>query len=102
MSRRWGRDREATPLGDVLGRTEAFRRAPVPPGLMAAWEEALGPAARHTRVVRLRGGTLTIATREPAWTPQIEAMAEGLCERLRAAGFGVDRLVVDGPRKKLR
>ncbi len=102
MSRRWGRDRDAVPVGDVLGRTEAFRRSPLPLGIAPAWEAALGPAARHTRLVSLRGGTLTVATREPAWTPQIEEMADALATRMRDAGFPVDRLVVRGPRTKLR
>jgi hypothetical protein len=102
VSRRWGRDQNGSALGDVLGRTQAFRRAPLPPGLPVAWDTALGPAARHTKLRSLRGGTLTVITGEPAWTPQIEGMATGLVSRLREAGFSVDRLIVQGPRKKLR
>jgi len=102
VSRRWGRDAAGHDLGSVLDRTPAFRAAPVPPGLPAAWDEVLGAAARHAVLHRLRGGTLSVVAKEPAWTLQIEDMEEAVCGRLRELGFAVHRLEVRGPRTKLR
>jgi hypothetical protein len=50
----------------------------------------------------VRGRVLLVHTGEPAWTTQIEAMGPEICDRLRDAGFSIDRLEVQGPRGKLR
>ena len=100
--KRWGRDRDVRPLSDVLPRTDAFRRAPVPPGLGSAWAEALGAASRHTVLERFVGGVLIVKTESSDWTLEVEALADELAERLRERGHAVERVEVLGPRGKQR
>ena len=103
MTRRWGRDRQVTSLANVLARTEVFRRAPLPPGFLDAWEQCLGTAgARNGRPLTLRRGVLIIETVEPSWTSQLREMEAEVCGRLRGSGFAVSRLVVRGPDVKKR
>ena len=74
--RRWSRDRDVRPLSDVLPRTNAFRVAPVPPGLGSDWVEVLGAASKHAVLERLAGGVLFVRTESANWTHQLEALAE--------------------------
>lgn len=51
--------------------------------IFSRWEELIGPSvARHTKPLRLAGGTLVVAVDQPAWATQLRVLAPGILERL--------------------
>ena len=64
--------------------------------VFSRWEQLVGPAvARHTRPLRLEGGTLVVAVDQPAWATQVRVLAPGILARLtERTGERLDRLDV--------
>lgn len=64
--------------------------------VFARWEELVGPAvARHTRPLRLEGGTLVVAVDQPPWATQVRVLAPGILSRLTEhTGEPLDQLEV--------
>jgi hypothetical protein len=122
---RGGADRGPRPLGESLddvvssftpprpgdrapedepAQASAARGVPGPrPGAAAAmgtvfatWGQIVGPAvARHTRPLRLEGGTLVVAVDQPPWATEMRVLAPGILTRLtEQTGERLDRLEV--------
>ena len=72
------------------------RAAAVVGTVFSRWEELVGSSvARHTRPVRLAGGTLVVAVDQPAWATQLRVLAPGILERLtERTGEVIDQLEV--------
>ncbi len=74
------------PGGSALGGSTPGGRAGGPPPTAAAlgsvfsrWEELVGSSvARHTRPLRLAGGTLVVRVDQPAWATQLRVLAPGI------------------------
>jgi predicted nucleic acid-binding Zn ribbon protein len=64
--------------------------------VFSRWEELVGAAvARHTRPLRLEGGTLVVAVDQPPWATQVRVLAPGILARLtEETGELLDRLQV--------
>ena len=94
-----GIDRGPRPVSESLDDVVAGLTRPLPPAghppaahrasaatlgtVFSRWEELVGPAvARHTRPLRLEGGTLVVAVDEPPWATQVRVLAPGILARL--------------------
>lgn len=70
--------------------------------VFSRWEELVGSAiARHTKPLRLEGGTLVVAVDQPAWATQVRLLAPGILTSVtERTGERLDRLevVVRAPR----
>ena len=65
-----------------------------PPELLALWRDAAGEAfARRAHPVCLeQGGVLVVAVKGAVWKQELSLAGPVLCQRLRQAGFTVNRL----------
>jgi len=64
--------------------------------VFSRWAELVGPAvARHTRPLRLEGGTLVVAVDQPPWATQVRILSPGILTRLiEETGEPLERLEV--------
>ncbi|MGC8471031.1 MAG: DciA family protein [Acidimicrobiales bacterium] len=114
-------DHGPRPLGEVLDEVVAGLAPPAargsgsagaPPGaapsaaalgtVFSRWEELVGSSvARHTRPLRIGGGTLVVEVDQPAWATQLRILSPGILARLtERTGEPIERLdVVVGTRR---
>ncbi len=119
--RRAGLDQGPRPLGESLDDVVAGLAPPAPRGsgpagattgaapsaaalgtVFSRWEELVGSSvARHTKPLRLGGGTLVVEVDQPAWATQLRVLAPGILARLaERTGESIERLdVVVGIRR---
>lgn len=92
------RAKEGTGPGDTVGHpvTVPGSSAAALGTVFSRWEELVGSAvARHTRPLRIEGGTLVVAVDQPPWATQLRALAPGILARLtERSGEQLDRLEV--------
>jgi hypothetical protein len=93
---RWRRARLEAPeaMGDLLDRAGedrfARRRSPIP---TRHWKIAMGQRiAERAQPVSLERGTLLVKVTSSTWAHELQMLAPELMMRLRAQGYGVERI----------
>ncbi|MCB2189690.1 MAG: DUF721 domain-containing protein [Deltaproteobacteria bacterium] len=97
-----GASRPPQTLGDLLAGVlppRVAQQAP-PPGLLAAWREAVGPAlaARSWPVCRRESGELVVSVDGAAWRQELKMAEPELLARLAEGGYPALRLKLVQPR----
>lgn len=87
---------EPTALKDLLNGMlpgQVASRLP-PPDLLARWRDAAGEAiaSRAHPVCLEQEGVLVVAVKGAVWKQELSLAGPALCQRLREAGFAVNRL----------
>ena len=52
--------------------------------VLLAWDEAVGPLARHARPLKIRHGKLEVAVPSPVWRTQLNFVKQEVVDRLNA------------------
>jgi Dna[CI] antecedent, DciA len=83
------------PLGRVMRRL-GIPRPETLARLEAGWDDALGPAAAHARLVRLGDGEAVVEVDHPVWATRVQ-MAKGSLEELAGEPLRLEVSVRRGP-----